>query len=215
MAAASQGQVGESSLAASLAEEQRNAIRRHILHTARAVGAARGIKLRMEDVADAAGVSRRTLFRYFRTRAELIRQTFADGIAEYAKRIPAPEQGEPPHEWLRRAVHATHNLNHHIGRLWWDLATATESDDAEGLHDAFNAQARNGIIQTFVTNSWRIFGGEGDPPEWLCAAYGIHMSAFSTQILTGDYEYDIDRATETTTRVLECLVTKAIEESAE
>ncbi|MEU6742166.1 TetR/AcrR family transcriptional regulator [Streptosporangium sandarakinum] len=196
---------------ATLAEEQKNAARRHILRIARSVGASRGIKLRMEDVAEAAGVSRRTLFRYFGTRTELIRQSFADGIAEYARRIPAPEAGESPREWLHRAVRASHNLNSHIGRLWWDLAAG--ADDAEGLQGVFNPQARGEIIRTFLMNSWRIYGGHGEPPEWLFAAYCIHMSAFSTQILTGDCEYDMEQATEITTTVLECLVIKAINET--
>ncbi|MGI5162057.1 TetR/AcrR family transcriptional regulator [Microbispora sp. CA-102843] len=196
-----------------LAEEQKNAVRKHILRIARSVGASRGMNLRMEDVAEAAGVSRRTLFRYFGTRTELIRQTFEDGIAEYARRIPAPAVGESPREWLYRAVRASHSLNSHIGRLWWDLASAVDSDDSEGLHNLFNAQARGDIIRTFLMNSWQIYGGAGEPPEWLFAAYGIHMSAFSTQILTGDYEYDIEQATETTAKVLECLVVMAIKES--
>jgi TetR/AcrR family transcriptional regulator, regulator of mycofactocin system len=79
--------------------------RRAVTSTALALFAERGFEqTTVEDVADALGVSRRTLFRYFASKNDMVWGEF-DQVLERLRRCLAATSGdEPLHEALRRAV---------------------------------------------------------------------------------------------------------------
>lgn len=197
-----------------VAEEQRQLAQDRILDAARVIGAKHGLSLRMADVAEEAGVSKRTLFRHFGTREELIRQTFQLGLDGYAQRVPRPQQGEEPRAWLERGLVRVHQLNSHIGRLWWDLASHVVDTDEVDLDAAFNQASRSAIVERFATDAWEVFGNTGSPPSWLKQTFGVQMSAFATRVLTDDYECTLDEAGQVTARALEAVITQARSDSA-
>src|ERR1700750_549100 len=85
------------STAPSLADEQREGAPARIPRAAGIALAARGLTATVDDVAEAAGVSRRTIFRHFATRDALFVAVIRAGIRRYAQQIPAP-----PADDLRR-----------------------------------------------------------------------------------------------------------------
>lgn len=197
----------------SVAEERRLMVRRRILAAARTVGARHGLDLRMADVAEEAGLSKRTLFRHFGSREGLIQETFQFGIDGYAERVPRPMPDEQPEQWLHQAVVRVHQLNSHVGRLWWDLAShVAEEGDAE-LKETFNQSARSAIISRFTTDAWSTFGGTDDPPGWVLQTFGVHMSAFATRVLTDDFACTIDEAGHVTALALEAVLTRALKDA--
>jgi TetR/AcrR family transcriptional regulator, regulator of mycofactocin system len=58
----------------------------------------------VEDVADALGVSRRTLFRYFASKNDLVWGEFDQVLERLRRCLEAASPDEPLHEVLRRAV---------------------------------------------------------------------------------------------------------------
>ena len=67
--------------ASSLAGEQRAVARQRILRAAGAALAARGLAATVDDVAEAAGISRRTIFRHFATRDALFVAVIRAGVS--------------------------------------------------------------------------------------------------------------------------------------
>ncbi len=105
-----------------LAEAKRHAASEHILTASRQWVLANGLDATMEQLAVAAGVSRRTLFRLFGTRERLLASAFAAGMAEYQQELPVYE-GDPD-EWLRGDVCGC-APDEQTGRSWFlgaDLA---------------------------------------------------------------------------------------------
>src|SRR5262245_33272374 len=77
----------------SLADAQRDLARDRILRAARGALAERGLATTVDEVAEAAGVSRRTVFRHFDTRENLFAQALRDGLRSYGDRV-APSTSE-------------------------------------------------------------------------------------------------------------------------
>src|ERR1700759_4690888 len=93
----------------SLASEQREVAQRRIRRAAGAALAARGLAATVEDVAAAAGVSRRTVFRHFATRDALFVEVIRAGVRRYAEQFPAaPAPGGDLSGWLAGLVAGTH-----------------------------------------------------------------------------------------------------------
>ncbi len=198
----------------SVAEEQRELVRQRILAASRTIGAKHGLALRMADVAEEAGVSKRTLFRHFGSREELIRQTFQLGLDGYAQRVPRPSADEEPRDWLERALVRVHHLNSHIGRLWWDLASHVAGTGDVDFDTTFNQESRATIVERFAADAWSVFGGTGAPPNWVRQAFGVHMSAFATRVLTDDFGCTLDDAGRATAQALEAVLQRAMADSA-
>src|SRR5512135_88640 len=118
-------------VASSLAGEQREVARTRILRAAGAALAARGLAATVDDVAEAAGVSRRTVFRHFATRDALFVTAIRAGVRRYAEQIPAPPEAclnddDDLRGWLAELLVVTHRLNARNGRVFWDLVGVRE-----------------------------------------------------------------------------------------
>src|SRR4051794_19854346 len=82
---------------ASLAVEQRDRARGRLLRAARSALAERGWATRVDEVAEAAGVSRRTVFRHFDTRENLFAQALRESLRAYGDRVgPTAADSVPP-----------------------------------------------------------------------------------------------------------------------
>ena len=85
--------------------------RRHAARAALELFAANGYEeTTVEEVAAAAGISRRTLFRYFPTKADLVWGDFDDELERLADHLAAAPADEPIFDVVRRAVVATNHF---------------------------------------------------------------------------------------------------------
>src|SRR2546430_17009786 len=105
-----------------LAGEQREVAQARILRAAGVALAARGLAATVDDVAEAAGVSRRTIFRHFATRDALFVTVIRAAIRRHAEQIPAPPAADDLRGWLPHPPPVTHRLNARTGRASWDPA---------------------------------------------------------------------------------------------
>jgi AcrR family transcriptional regulator len=195
-----------------LAVEQRDLARARILRAARVVLAERGLSATVDDVAAAALVNRRTVFRHFATRDGLFAAAIRAGVRRYAEQLPPAPQDGDLRAWLRELLLVMHRLNARNGRVYWELAVLPPAD-LSGELAAAAAERRTGHKQlaTRVTaRIWRARGGPGEPPEWLVDAVSVHLSSFSTQSLAGDFGRTPDEVAAVSAQVVEAALAAAL-----
>jgi AcrR family transcriptional regulator len=198
--------------APSLTDEQREVARTRILRAAGTVLAARGLTATIDDVAQAAGVSRRTIFRHFATRDALFVAVIRAGVRRYAEQIPEPPADDDLRDWLAELLAVTHRLNAGNGRVFWDLAgppSGTESADL-ALAAAECRESRNRFAATVTDLMWQTRGGPGQPPRWLGDAVAVQLSGFTTHSLAGDLGRSPDEVARVCARVIEAALAAAL-----
>jgi AcrR family transcriptional regulator len=197
--------------APSLADEQRDIARSRILRAAQSVLAGRGLAATVDDVAEAAGVSRRTVFRHFTTRDALFAAAIRAGMHRYALRITPPPRNDGLGAWLLDLLLVTHQLNARNGRIYWELALEPDGLSGElALVAAERRDHRRQFAARVTARMWRARGGPGGPPAWLGDAVAVHLSGFTTQSLTGDFGRTPDEVARVSARVLEAALTAAL-----
>ena len=161
--------------ASSLADEQREVAQQRILRAAGAALAARGLAATVDDVAEAAGVSRRTIFRHFATRDALFVAVIRAGVRRYAEQLPAPPADGDLHAWLAELLAVTHRLNARNGRVFWDLTGVRTEDLSPDLAAAAAEcrDSRNRFAVTVTEFLWHARGGPAAPPQWLTDAVAV------------------------------------------
>lgn len=195
----------------SLADEQRELVRGRILRAAGSVLAARGLAATVDDVAEAAGVSRRTIFRHFLTRDALFVAVIRAGIRRYAEQIPPPGDDDL-RGWLAELLVVTHNLNSGNGRVFWDLVGVQAADLSPELAmvAAECRDSRNRFAARVTELLWRARGGHGRPPRWLVDAVAVQLSGFTTQSLAGDLGRSPDEVAHVSAAVVEAAVASVL-----
>jgi AcrR family transcriptional regulator len=184
--------------------------RDRILRAARVVLAERGLAVRVEDVAAAAGVSRRTVFRHFASRDELLAAALRDSMRSYGDRIPRHEAGSPLGSWLHEAFVAAHEMNARHGRVYFELALAPELDGPLREVAALRRAARAELVRRFSDAAWSAAGASGTPPDWLVDTVAVLLSAFATEALVGDFGRSPAEAGHVAARALEHALAAAI-----
>jgi AcrR family transcriptional regulator len=199
----------------SLADEQRELVRARILRAAGSVLAARGLAATVDDVAEAASVSRRTVFRHFVTRDALFVAVIRAGIRRYAEQIPPPREDDL-RGWLRDMLAVTHKLNAGNGRVFWDLVgvQAAEMSGDLAMVAAECRDSRNRFAIHVTEVLWKARSGWGRPPQWLVDAVAVQLSGFTTQSLAGDLGRSPDAVAEVAARVIEATLGAALAQPA-
>ena len=201
----------------SLQQQQRDVARARIVRATQRVLAARGLATTVDDVAEAAGVSRRTVFRHFSTRERLFATAIRAGLQAYADHVPtAPGDGvdaEALDAWLLDVLLAAHRINARNGRIYWDLSALEHDLTAElAAVDAQRREARRNFAERVTATLWHGHGGPGDPPGWLVDAVAVHLSGFTTQSLAGDFGRTPDDVARVSFRVVRAALDAALGE---
>ena len=205
----------EETIARSLADQQRDLASTRILHAAGQVLATRGLTATMDDVAEVAGVNRRTVFRHFATRDALFAQAILAGVHRYSDQLPTPPETGDLSAWLRELLVVTHRLNADNGRVFWEIAALPIDDLSVELAQAAqeSRKARNSFAAKVTGRLWQARGNMGKPPRWLVDAVAVQLSGFTTQSLSGDLGRSPAEVAEVAARVIEAVLAAAIESS--
>lgn len=197
-----------------LVEDHRAASRDRIVRAARRVLAQRGLGARVEDVAAAASVSRRTVFRYFETREALLAAALTDSMRSYGDRIPRHQPGEPLAAWLDRALVAVHTMNAHHGQVYFELIAPGALPGQLAEVAQLRRSAREELVRRFTDAAWRAAGGRGRPPAWLLDTVAVLLSAFATESLVGDFGRTPEQVGHSAAKALAHAVEGAVVEQA-
>jgi AcrR family transcriptional regulator len=211
----------------SLQQEQRDVARARIVRATQRVLAVRGLATTVDDVAEAAGVSRRTVFRHFSTRERLFATAIRAGLQAYADHLPPPPpdsggavdaetlDAETLDAWLLDVLLAAHRINARNGRIYWDLSALEHDLTAElAAVDAVRREARRAFAERVTATLWRGRGGPGEPPGWLVDAVAVHLSGFATQSLAGDFGRTPDDVARVSFRVVRAALAAALADAA-
>lgn len=169
------------------AADHRSQVRARILRGAREQLAAHGLSVRVEDVAVAAGVSRRTVFRYFDTRGSLLASALSESMRSYGDHVPRPREGDRLEHWLQDALVAVHRMNAQHGRVYFELASNTDLDGELRAIAEERRAARAQFVTGFTKAAWRRGGGHGKAPVWLHDTVAVLLSTFATEALGPDF----------------------------
>jgi AcrR family transcriptional regulator len=203
--------VTEETIAPSLGEERRDLARARILRAAGQVLATRGLTATMDDVAEVAGVNRRTVFRHFATRDALFAQAILAGVHRYSQQLPAPPEHGDLRAWLRELLGVTHRLNADNGRVFWEIAAlpidGLSAELAQAAHES--RKARNSFAVKVTARLWQAGGNSGKPPRWLVDAVAVQLSGFTTQSLSGDLGRSPEDVADVAARVIEAALASA------
>ena len=153
--------------------------RRAVTRTALELFAERGFEeTTVDDIADALGVSRRTLFRYFASKNDMAWGDFGGVLARLRRCLDATGPGEPLHDALGRAVVQSNRYEDDQLpelRIRMRLITGVPALQA---HSALRYAEWRAVIAEFVAG--RLGCGPDDlvPQTVAHAALGTSMAAF-------------------------------------
>lgn len=165
-----------------LADVKRQAVVDHILAAARRYVLQSGLDATMDQIAEAAKVSRRTLFRLFGTREHLLASAFNEGMAWYGRELPT--YNGDWESWLRTTCNVTHEINSVIGPGFFELSSKSDLplELIETERSRRASYHRHAV--TISTTLWRARGGSGPPPTGLVSAVAAHISPYFTAAVT-------------------------------
>ena len=167
-----------------LADAKRQAVIEHVLPAARREVLRIGLDTTMDQIAEASGVSRRTLFRLFESREKLIAEAFAAGMAGYSQQLPA--FAGDLREWLRATCRAAHRMNAVVGPGYFQMTSSTELPAGLAAVEKRRLRERRAIVADVAETLWHGAGGEGTPPEPLATTVSAHLSPYFTAALRID-----------------------------
>jgi AcrR family transcriptional regulator len=144
----------------------------------------------MDEIAEAAGIGRRTLFRYFPTREQLIASAIAQGYQRLDDEVfdEAHLEADDPEELIRRVLTTTHRVAARMGKAHWQVAADREVLNGLGEAAAARQQARQRYVRRFTDRLWALADGPGRPPRWLADSFGLLESLFTYQALRLDFD---------------------------
>jgi len=204
---------GQGPGALSLAEEQREWTRGRIRRAAMKVLAERGLGATVDDIAAAAGVSARTVFRHYAGADQLVAAAIEEMIDELGRPVEGlPDPTVDPRGWVATLVLAAHTRNAGIlGRVFWDIHNPAPDTSPIVLAALSNRRSLRAQWMTYIANgAWRAAGGTGPVPPALYESFSLLFSAFVTNALAVEFDHSPEQAAVLTTDVLMTLLESTV-----
>ena len=202
----------------SLDVEHQQLTRARVLAAAREVTARRGFDATVDEIAQEAGVSPRTVFRLYVSHDKLMAEVVKDMFAACGMRpiegLPTPAQDLPG--WIEGLALTIHTRNAQIiGRAFWDIhGPRVDASDEFAEIRTLRRQLRIEGIKYLVTLAWNAAGGRSEPPQDLIWAFALHFSTFTTHALMIDFDLSPQDVAGVTSSTLQALLTKAVDSQA-
>jgi AcrR family transcriptional regulator len=144
----------------------------------------RGPDITMDDIAVAAGVSRRTVFRHFDSRDHLLAVALEDGIRRYGEHLPRFDGDWE--SWLRLLCDTTHRIHAQYGAGYWELLHRTDLPPELAATERKRQVLRRETMTRVAGRLFREAGGSGRTPADLIATVAAHLSPRFTAAVVHD-----------------------------
>jgi AcrR family transcriptional regulator len=196
-----------------LLDNPKSLTRYRVLRAARPLLATRGLAVSMDDIAEAAGVSRRSLFRHFESRDALVAAALESTIDNFDNELTdALAADGDMHDWLSAIARRSFMVQLTAGLGYWQLASATD-DELPSELAAVNRrrrETRQQLTTVMAQTAWRRAGGRTRCPTIVADAVALTISTFTTQSLLADYDIGVDRAVELVATVLNAAINREL-----
>lgn len=183
--------------------------RERVLRATQRLLAEQGLGISMDDIAVAADVGRRSLFRHFDSRDALVAEALERSLGWYFDRVVVPADRYPSlDDWLVALAQGIHRLHLDAGRAIWQLAAANDAELTPTLVAVNRVRRTNGrrFTQQIATTAWRLAGGDGPPPDVVTDAFVFTLSSYATRSTIVDRRTSLDRASRNAAAILGAVV---------
>ena len=191
-------------------------LRRRVLGATRRLIAERGLDVSMADIAESAEVGRRTLFRHFGNRDDLIAAAVSSALDWYDVQLDlAMASDQALEQWLYDLVERIHEMHVAAGLGLWQLAARADSElstQLQAINERRRADRRTATAE-IARAAWRHAGGTGRCPVVVIDACALTISSFATRSMVRDFGRDITQITHGTVALLTALLRSEAERS--
>jgi AcrR family transcriptional regulator len=174
---------------AMLAEARRQAAVSHVLRAARRYVATHGLDVTVDEIAEAADVSRSTMFRLFSTRDELVAAAISAGLSRYGELLPTYD-GADWRLWLHELCQAVHQMNDSCGPGFWELTTRRNLPPALSAVEQQRRRGQREVMNGLAKTLWSAANGVGRPPQPLVSAVAAYLGPHFTAAVRDDASRD-------------------------
>lgn len=168
-----------------------------------------GLGISMDQIADQAGVGRRTVFRYFESRDDLVARALREQLDSFhATAMRTRESGESPDEWLAHIVSELYITQTKAGMALWQLAVAQDSELPPPIAQLNTERRARRLVTThnIAAEAWGRFGNTGQVPRDVEIAFALAISTFAVHSVGVDYGVDNAEAVTALTSILRRLI---------
>ena len=175
----------------SLLKDPKATVEYRIVRATRRLLVTKGLDVSMDDIATEADLGRRTIFRYFPTRDDLIARAFSESLQHFNQQVMSSIATETDFKtWLSSVVESLHQSQIRAGRGMWELA-ATDDDHLPLPIAKVNKQRRQSrqkLTNAIASEAWQRAGGNGQTPRDIELSFALTISSFAVQSLHNDYK---------------------------
>jgi AcrR family transcriptional regulator len=172
-----------------LEQKKRQTTADHLVRAAVAGLAKHGFRVTVDDIAREAGVSRRTIFRHFATRDDLLAVALTQQSDTFRSTLPQlGDQGWPP--WLAELCQAVHQANDTLHRTLHELVTRHDLSPRLLTFAGDIDTYRRGRNRDVADTLWQAIGQAGGAPAELRAVVASHLSPHFTTAVSQDAQGD-------------------------
>ena len=173
-----------------LLKDPRAAFEYRILRATRRLLADKGLSVSVDEIAEAAEVGRRTVFRYFDTRDALVARALDESLDRFYERVAENTTVDMPLDtWLHNLITTLLAAQLRAGASLWQLAATKDSDLPEPIAKVNRKRraSRRRSTREMATQAWTLADGRGDVPHDVELAFAHAVSSFTVQSLNIDY----------------------------
>ena len=167
-----------------------------------------GLDVTVDMIAALAEVDRRTVFRHFPTREDIMNAAVVAMYDDFFLSTP-PFTGQDWQGWLAEVARWSHDTSARVRRLQWDIQTRRLPPRMAEVY-AKQYQRRQDTFTMIAATLWQAAGGDGATPELLRQTVNALLSGLFTQAVLRDAEGTADLAVELTTSAIASTVRRLL-----
>ena len=184
-------------------------VQSRVIQSTQRLLAEEGLGVSMDQIAAAAGVGRRSLFRHFGSRDALIARALEEAVSAFGERLAALLSADAPFpNWLHDVLSEVQRSQLEVGRAYWEL-TASSDDQLTPRLAAVNRSRRANRrrwTEDVARRAWSLAGGDDPPPDVIVDAFALTLSRHAVRSLVEEFGLPPARAVASNAAMLTALI---------
>ena len=180
-----------------------------IVRATRRLLVTKGLDVSMDDIATEAELGRRTVFRYFPSRDELIARAMNESLEHFNHQVTNSMNSETDFgTWLFSVVQSLHQTQIRAGRGLWQLAATDDKDLSAPLAEVNEKRRRSRhlLTRSIAKEAWKRSGQSGQLPRDIELAFALTISSFAVHSLHIDYSAQQDETVRAISSMLHAFI---------